>query len=673
MKFRFGHMMQDYYLAKVRESSAKRKLVFAGIKNKFQAKQYVGSVRRKIAMSFGSFPERTPLNASVVGVLGGKGFTVEKIIFYSRPNFPVSGNLYLPSGIKGKIPAVLGLCGHTQIGKAEPAYQSFCQGLVLKGYAVFIIDPISQGERYQFINAKNAEDISGRCCNEHNMLGKHLSLLGEFFGSWRVWDAIRGLDYILSRPEVDASRVGVTGNSGGGTLTSYINALDGRLTMAAPGCFITTYLRNLENELPCDCEQIPPNILKYGLEMSDLIIARAPRPFIILGQRNDFFDPRGTMEAYEEVRHIYSLLGAEDNIRLEIGADNHGYSLSNREAMYKFFNEFAKVKRDNTEAKIKVYESGELQSAPGGQVINLKGNKLLHSFILEKAEALRKSRKIIRTKDELKDRALKILAIKLPESVPSYRILRPLSYMSTQRVIFNRFAIETEPGILAILNQRCEKDLHHIPVEKNAILYVPHMSVYEELKDGLKLDSDANSLLFGLDIRGIGETTPCTCNVQDENFFAPYNHDFFYASQAIMLGKAYIGGKVFDVLSAVKLLKSRGVKQIHLVARGQGGIVAAFAALLSDDINRVSLFNVPLAYEEILQSEVSKWPFSYMISAILETLDLPDVYNALSSKKLKIVEPWDALFKVLRKSKVNSLMKKYSIKKTIVGVSRAEL
>ena len=143
-------MMQDYYLAQVRNMSANRKKTLAGIKNPLQAGKYAASVRKKIAAVFGPLPERTPLNARTVGIIKKNGFTIEKVIFYSRPDFPVTGNLYLPRGIKGKIPAVLGLCGHAQSGKAELAYQSFCQGLVLKGYAVFIIDPVSQGERYQF-------------------------------------------------------------------------------------------------------------------------------------------------------------------------------------------------------------------------------------------------------------------------------------------------------------------------------------------------------------------------------------------------------------------------------------------------------------------------------------------------------------------------------------------
>lgn len=124
-----------------------------------------------------------------------------------------------------------------------------------------------------------------------------LGLFGDNFAFWRVWDAMRGLDYLLSRPEADSSRVGVTGNSGGGTLSTYLWALDDRLTMAAPGCYITSFHRNFDNELPVDAEQAVPGIAAAGIEMADFLIARRRRPAWSSGRGNDFFDPRGTKEA----------------------------------------------------------------------------------------------------------------------------------------------------------------------------------------------------------------------------------------------------------------------------------------------------------------------------------------------------------------------------------------
>src|SRR5690606_31716019 len=129
------------------------------------------------------------------------------------------------------------------------------------------------------------------------------------------------------------ARVGLTGNSGGGTLTCYLNALDDRFTMAAPSCFVTSFLNNAENELPADSEQCPPGILASELDFADYLIAQAPRPTMLLGQEQDFFDRRGLVKAYEDVKHVYGLLGAADNVQLFIGKLTHGFKQPNREAM----------------------------------------------------------------------------------------------------------------------------------------------------------------------------------------------------------------------------------------------------------------------------------------------------------------------------------------------------
>jgi cephalosporin-C deacetylase-like acetyl esterase len=116
-------------------------------------------------------------------------YVIENILFESRPGFLVSANLYLPKHARKAAPSVLGLCGHGENGKAYKTYQAFSQGLALNGFVVLILDPISQGERVQYPNKK------ARCrlglCEEHNMIGNQQSLLGEFFGTWRAWDASR--------------------------------------------------------------------------------------------------------------------------------------------------------------------------------------------------------------------------------------------------------------------------------------------------------------------------------------------------------------------------------------------------------------------------------------------------------------------------------------------------
>ena len=246
---RYPRMVHEFFVRQVRESGERHIHELNQLQTKADAEQYVRGAQDRIRQAFGPDPGRTPLNPRVTSVVERDGYRIENIIFDSRPGFPVTANLYIPTGVTGPMPAVVGTCGHSTNGKAEPAYQSFAQGLARQGYVCLIYDPIGQGERLQYIKDDLSSQI-GVGVREHLHAGNQQFLVGEFFGMWRAWDGIRALDYLLTRTEVDKQRIGVTGNSGGGTMTTWLCGVDQRWAMAAPSCFVTTFRRNVENELP---------------------------------------------------------------------------------------------------------------------------------------------------------------------------------------------------------------------------------------------------------------------------------------------------------------------------------------------------------------------------------------------------------------------------------------
>ena len=495
----------------------------------------------------------------------------------------------------------------------------------MKGYAVLAIDPVSQGERLQFLDFP---EFKGSCCWEHNVMGKQLLLTGETMGAWRAWDAVRGLDYLLSRPEVDTTRVGLTGNSGGGTMTTFVNALEDRLTMAAPSCYITTWVHNVENELPADSEQMPPGTLAAGLEMGDFLIARAPRPLVVLGQSNDFFDPRGTRETYEEVRKVYRLLGAEDSIRLTIGHGDHGYSKENREAMYSLFNDTAKVAAPAAEPDdVKLSPEQEIYCAPEGQVRNLPVNKYIREFAAEKASGLAAARKP-RTKQELCELMRNLL--RLDEAfIPHYRVLRG---RYTDKGFYSRFGLETEPDgrLMSVLKLKAKNTLYfHLPETKKIVLYIPHLDSQDELSE-MSVPDDVT--VYGLDIRGIGECTPSGCDQPEpRDFFNEYQFDYHYASLGLMFGKPYLSGKVKDILCAAELLARNGA-EIEVQANGQGTIPALIAALLSGKITSLKLMNAPDSWDSMVRTPVPGYALSVLIPGVLAQTDLPELRKAIAEK-----------------------------------------
>lgn len=641
---RFPRMMQEFLGVKIAAAEALGKSRREAIASRADAQAYVELVRDRIRDCFGPLPERTPLNPRVTGVVERDTYRIEKVIFESRPEFLVTGNLYVPKGRKAPMPGVIGSCGHSVNGKASEPYQSFAQGLARLGYVVLIFDPIGQGERIQYPDEALKSKV-GAGVHEHLLAGNQQFLVGDFLGTWRAWDGIRALDYLLSRDEVDAHRVGITGNSGGGTMTMWLCGLESRWAMAAPSCSVTTFRRNFDNELPTDTEQCPPKVFLHGLDHSDFLAAMAPKPVIILAAEKDYFDVRGAIEAYERLRPLYRWLGAENNIRLFIGPNEHGYTQPNREAMYGFFNEHAGMAKDGTEPKLTLEKDETLWCTPAGQVSAL-GSRTVVSFTASRSNQLKKQRGSLDSADVR--RAIDALIPARSNQPPDFQILRSIDGRHYPTKRGTHYALETEPHVRAIVTRLSETPLYSRPPigPGRVILYVAHLSSDAELREESLvkqlIEDEPQSEFFALDVRGIGDTQPQTCG--ENQFRLPYGSDYFYASQSIMLGQSYSAQRAFDILRTIDWIKSSGRTEIHLAALGWGTIPATLAAILADGVVRVTLKHALTSFSDIAEAEHYSWPLSSLLPAVLTTFDLPDCYRALAAKRLAQIEPRGSRF-----------------------------
>lgn len=642
---RFPRMMQEWTVSQVRAAEVRGNARRAAVQTRAEAEAYVNSVRQRIRQAFGPLPERTPLSARVTGRVERESYTIEKVLFESRPGFPVTGNLYVPRGRAFPLPGVIGVCGHSDNGKAAEPYQAFSQGLARQGDVVFIIDPPGQGERRQYLDDKLGSRLRPGV-PEHIQAGNQQTLVGEFIGTWFAWDAIRALDYLLTRPEVDPQQVGVTGNSGGGTQTTWLCGLEDRWSMAAPACFVTTFRRNAENELPADTEQCPPNVLALDLDHSDFLAAQAPHPVIILAKELDYFDARGAEEAWQRLQPLYALLGKPDQIQLHIAPSYHGYSQDNREAMYRFFNGVTRVSTAPTEPSLTIEKDEVLTVSPLGQVHADPTARTIFSFTHEKAAWLARVRGAV-TGAALADAVRDVLALPTSVGVPEFRILREVgarNYPGKAR--YCTYAVETEPGIFAVVTRLHSDPLMSRPPRgvERAILYVSHRSADAELRaEPLVrelLAAQPAAAFYAMDVRGIGESQPDTCG--RDQFLQPYGSDYFLSAHALMLGRPYLGQKTHDVLRVLDWLQAAGHTEVHLVGRGWGALAAAFAALLHPTVTQVTLKNALSSYQEVAQTEDYRWPYAAMLPNVLARFDLPQVYEALKLKGLRNEAPWGA-------------------------------
>jgi cephalosporin-C deacetylase-like acetyl esterase len=295
-------------------------------------------IRRFFIASIGGLPASdTPLNPRVTGREQGPGFTLEKIIFESRPRHYVTANLYLPEGRTGPTGAVLFLCGHHATGKQVSEYQKVCQTLVQAGLVVLAQDPIGQGERMSYYEPETGQTRIRAGTGEHEHAGIQTRFVGDQIARYFLHDSMRSIDYLLTRPEVDPARIGVTGNSGGGTQTSLVMLADPRIAAAAPATFITSRGAYQWTGQSQDAEQNWFGFSSAGFDHEDILLAMAPKPVCVLAVKWDFFPIEGTRRTVTRARRSWDLFQRGDALELVEDFSTHSYTLPLAQAAARFF------------------------------------------------------------------------------------------------------------------------------------------------------------------------------------------------------------------------------------------------------------------------------------------------------------------------------------------------
>ena len=301
-------------------------------------RDYQQRLRRSFVASLGGMPDdHGAVSAEVTGVVERERYRIEKLIYQSRPGVYVTSLLYVPHGLTERAPAVLFLCGHATEGKAYPEYQRVCQLLALSGFVVLAQDPIGQGERLSYWEQELNAATVGACTLEHDHAGAQCVPLGWAAARFFLHDARRSIDYLTSRAEVDTSRIGLTGNSGGGTQSCLLMLTDERIAAAAPGTFIMDRRSYMYSGGAQDAEQIWPGFTAMGYDHADVLLAMAPKPVCVLSVTDDFFPIEGTRRTVESVRHIWDTLGVPGMPELVVDRAGHAYTPDLAESAAAFF------------------------------------------------------------------------------------------------------------------------------------------------------------------------------------------------------------------------------------------------------------------------------------------------------------------------------------------------
>lgn len=372
-----------YQIERAWAFDAARKRRFSSVASESELRALQDELRGKALRIIGGLPEtKTPLNARVAGSIAMDGYRIDKLVYESLPGIHVTALVYVPEGAAGKRPAVLLACGHSPLGKAYPAYQEIAVRLVRRGYVVLCWDPVGQGERSQFWDAARGRSRYNLVCGEHAVLGNVATIAGTSLVRYMVWDGMRAVDYLLSRDDVDAARLAITGTSGGGFQSLWIGALDPRIAVILPSCFPTSLPMRMANRIfedpDSDPEQDPPGLVSEGVDHAGLLLLGYPRPLHVSAAVLDFFPIEGTRAAMREVEAFYRRFGHGDRVALSQGYHKHQYSAENQASAFAFLDRSFGRPPAATLHDAKTLPPEALRATPSGQVrVDLAGRSLL--------------------------------------------------------------------------------------------------------------------------------------------------------------------------------------------------------------------------------------------------------------------------------------------------------
>lgn len=614
---------------------------------------YQQRLRDEFITRIGGLPGPVPINAEITGVVDRDGYKLEKVLFESQPKFYVTAGLFLPDPQKfpPPWPAVVVLCGHSDNGKLQEGYQTGSALAALNGLAAMIVDPVAQGERAQLLTDDGKPAISGST-TEHTLLGSGAILVGWNTARWMIGDAMAAVDYLQSRDDIRGDRIGCMGNSGGGTQTSYMMALDPRVYAAAPSCYITSFQRLLETIGPQDAEQNIFGQIAIGMDHADYLMMRAPKPTLVNCATKDFFDIGGTWSSYRDAKRLFQRFDAGRNLELiEVDA-SHGWHPMIRRASVQFMVQHLAGRLGPIhEPPIVPLTAKEMNVTPQGQVLLLPDAVSAFDHVKQESERLAGERRTAAPAAEALRKTVREIAgirpfDKLPE--PEFVPTQPVTIkLTTYEAVVLRMSDDIWlPGLLTRPGQSLARPDQQDNPPVTCLIMAEGKSAM--IADGGEVSRRVagGETVLAIDIRGIGETKP----VGQKWYHQRFGDNGGNATLAYLLGKSLVGDRAEDVLCVARwLAKHESVDSIHLVASGELTIPALHAAAVEPKLfSSLELQRGLVSWADLVETPMSINQVAGLVHNALAEYDLPDL-AVLIDGKLTITDPHDATDKPIQR------------------------
>ncbi len=643
--------LPNYLSTLAQEASRKREHALARLTSINEIHSRQQQVRATLWRLIGGPEQRTPLHPKTTGVLQRPSYRVEKLIYQSRPGLFVAANLYIPKRGHGPFPAVLFQSGHYWEGKAYPSYQRCCQGLAQLGFVVLAFDPMGQGERIHYLDRSGTKSRLPSCDAEHTMPGKQMLLFGDSATRFQLWDAIRGLDHLLSLPFVDPKRVASVGHSGGATLTMLLAAADDRLSAAA------VCMGNAENIVGSpfrspgatdDAEQDFVDCAPAAFDRWDLFYPFAPKPMLIWPSDRDFFatySPDYITNGWQEylrLQNIYRTLGRSDSLAWSDTPLPHALAYDSRMLVYNWFRRWLQneTRPLPAEPPVDPEPPATLWATPSGSVV-----RDLHSvtpFSLIKARTIQHDstplESLLKSRPQNHARAASIGRVQCRNvlvdvlEIPSDPAIWLPAYLLLQDHVS-----KTKP-LLLVLDEN----------ENTRLWFTPEVD---------RILPDNSPVIVAADLRGVGALLP-QFSPGAADYEAWHQQEENYAWGSLALGRPLLAQRTSDILAltaALRAYPSTAGRTLYLAARGKLTVPALFAASLDPAIERLYLAAGLVSFQNLVETEVYAYPFANFLPGLLNHTDLPAIAASLAPRKITLAGVVDATGKTLPVESVRAI------------------
>ncbi len=648
----FPDMLLSHLAKRLNELAAKWDSARAGLLSSADIEERNRFVRARFLEMIHGLPPRFPLNPKVVKSREMGGYRIENVVFDSRPDFHVTANLYLPAG-SGPYPGIISPCGHYPLARMQPDYQAVYVNLVRNGFVVLAYDPIGQGERRQYWDPDGTPAEITDPVYEHSMPGQVLLLMGQDLTHYRIWDGMRAIDYLLTRPEVDGTRIGCAGHSGGGTMTMFIAALDERVKCAViseggTGHRWPVDITPGDRIGPSDVEQNLFPAAVHGIDICDLHVAIAPRPLLALIEE---YSPHFNAAA-GHIRRRYEQMGAVNRFATAEANDPHAYTVKLRLATTDWFSRwFYGHPGPAGEAEFVPQKPETLYSTPHGSIREARQGQTIFTLIAGQGAALPPSRSVPGDASELPvfrehiAGQIRTLLRLEPQARDQSLSVRQLGVTPRKGYRVDKVEFISEPDIYipawVFLPER--------QAVGRAILYVSESGKEEDgmefgIAEGL---ARAGRIVVSVDVRGTGETAPPHCQDLDGGRFSHlFSVETAAAYMAWYMDRCLFGMRVHDVLRSADYVLSRPDTDrsgVDLIGKNAGALWALFAAALDDRIHAIVAERALISYASLTRVDRYLHTAGVFIRDILKSLDLPQVAAAISDRPLALVSPVDPM------------------------------